>query len=111
MLVNGGNTEGLFRAGIMQSGAPIPVGDITNGPGQKYYDALISQTGCSEAAETLEYLRTVPYATLKAAIDKSPGIFTCQVEFAQYFPFREALIAFLDCPSTLPGSFVRMANC
>jgi carboxylesterase type B len=29
MLTNGGNTEGLFRAAFMQSGSPIPVGDIT----------------------------------------------------------------------------------
>ena len=31
MLVNGGNTEGLFRAGFMQSGATIPVGGMENG--------------------------------------------------------------------------------
>jgi acetylcholinesterase len=29
MLVNGGNTEGLFRAAFMESGSPLPVGDIT----------------------------------------------------------------------------------
>ncbi|TFK40488.1 carotenoid ester lipase precursor, partial [Crucibulum laeve] len=76
MLANGGNTEGLFRGAFMQSGSPIPVGDITNG--QKYYDALVSQTGCSGSADTLACLRTVPYATLKAAINKSPGIFDYQ---------------------------------
>ena len=31
MVANGGNTEGLFRAAFMESGFPIPVGDITNG--------------------------------------------------------------------------------
>lgn len=31
MLANGGNTGGLFRGGFMESGSPIPVGDITNG--------------------------------------------------------------------------------
>ena len=30
MLANGGDTEGLFRAAFMQSGAPTPVGDITH---------------------------------------------------------------------------------
>ena len=30
MLANGGNTEGLFRAAFMQSGSPLPVGDITH---------------------------------------------------------------------------------
>jgi hypothetical protein len=31
MLTNGGDTEGLFRAGYMQSGSPVPVGPIENG--------------------------------------------------------------------------------
>ncbi len=31
MVANDGNNEGLFRAAFMQSGSPIPVGDITNG--------------------------------------------------------------------------------
>lgn len=79
MLTNGGNTEGLFRGAFMESGAPIPVGDIENG--QIYYDALVSQTGCSGKADTLDCLRGVPYATLKAAISKSPGIFDYQVGF------------------------------
>lgn len=77
MVANNGNADGLFRAAFMQSGSPIPVGDITNG--QKYYDAVVSQTGCSSAADTLACLRTVPYATLKAAINRSPGIFSYQV--------------------------------
>jgi acetylcholinesterase len=77
MITNGGNTEGLFRAGIMQSGSPIPVGDISNG--QVYYDAIVAQTGCAGKADTLACLRTVPYTTLKAAVDDSPGIFAYQV--------------------------------
>ncbi|KAF4617351.1 hypothetical protein D9613_005823 [Agrocybe pediades] len=76
MLANGGNTEGLFRAAFMESGAPIPVGDITHG--QKYYDSIVADTGCSKAADTLACLRTVPYASLKAAINKTPGIFSFQ---------------------------------
>ena len=31
MVANDGDTEGLFRAAFMESGSPIPVGDITNG--------------------------------------------------------------------------------
>ncbi|KAF8964271.1 Alpha/Beta hydrolase protein [Flammula alnicola] len=74
---HGGNPGGLFRAAFMESGAPIPVGDITNG--QQYYDAIVSATGCSNAADTLACLRTVPYADLKNAINQSPGIFAYQV--------------------------------
>uniref|UniRef100_A0A0W0FQU9 Carboxylic ester hydrolase n=2 Tax=Moniliophthora roreri TaxID=221103 RepID=A0A0W0FQU9_MONRR len=76
MLANGGDTEGLFRAGFMQSGSPIPVGDITNG--QKYYDAIVAETGCSGSVDTLQCLREVPYTSLKAAINNSPDIFAYQ---------------------------------
>lgn len=76
MLANGGDTEGLFRAAFMESGAPIPVGDITHG--QKYYDSIVTDTGCSGAADTLACLRTVSYASLKSAINKTPGIFAYQ---------------------------------
>ncbi|KAF9453329.1 alpha/beta-hydrolase [Macrolepiota fuliginosa MF-IS2] len=76
MLTNGGDTEGLFRAGVMQSGAPVPVGDIENG--QIYYDSIVADTGCSGSADTLQCLRTVPYDTLKMAIDNTPSIFAYQ---------------------------------
>ncbi|KAF9568773.1 carotenoid ester lipase precursor [Agrocybe pediades] len=76
MLANGGNTEGLFRAGFMQSGAPIPVGDITHG--QKYYDSIVKDTGCTSAKDTLQCLREVPYQKLKDAINNTPSIFAYQ---------------------------------
>ncbi|KAM5540835.1 hypothetical protein V8D89_005479 [Ganoderma adspersum] len=76
MLTNGGNTEGLFRGAFMQSGSPVPVGDI--GHGQNDYNAIVQATGCSSAADTLQCLREVPYATLKKAVDGSPGIFSPQ---------------------------------
>ena len=80
MLANGGNTEGLFRGAFMQSGSPIPVGDIENG--QSDYDTLVAKTGCSSAKDTLQCLRNVPFATLKKAVDTSPGIFAYQVRRA-----------------------------
>ncbi|KIK69867.1 hypothetical protein GYMLUDRAFT_151725 [Collybiopsis luxurians FD-317 M1] len=76
MVTNGGDTESLFRAGFMQSGSPIPVGDITNG--QKYYDQIVDATGCSGSSDTLDCLRSVDYTTLKAAVDTTPGIFAYQ---------------------------------
>ncbi|RDX48880.1 carotenoid ester lipase precursor [Lentinus brumalis] len=76
MVTNGGNTEGLFRGGFMQSGSPIPVGDISSGQGD--YDKLVAETGCSGAADTLQCLRDISFKTLKAAVDKSPGIFSPQ---------------------------------
>ncbi|KAJ7713004.1 Alpha/Beta hydrolase protein [Mycena metata] len=84
MLANGGNTESLFHAAFMESGSPIPVGPIENG--QRYYDAIVQQVGCSSAADTLACLRTVPYATLKAAQDASPFIFSYQSLVLAWLP-------------------------
>ena len=77
MVTNGGNTESLFHGAFMQSGSPLPVGDITHG--QQYYDALVAQTGCSGSSDTLACLRRVPYDQLKAAVDASPSVFSYQV--------------------------------
>jgi acetylcholinesterase len=84
MVANNGNAEGLFRGAFMQSGSPIPVGDITLG--QKYYDGIVSETKCSGAVDTLACLRLVPYDVLKAAIKSvSPGIFSYQVISALHY--------------------------
>jgi len=77
MLTNGGNTEGLFHGAFMQSGAPLLVGDLA--VGQKSYDALVADTGCFGAADTLECLKQVPLSTLKPIVDSSPSIFSYQV--------------------------------
>ena len=77
LVANGGNPEGLFRAAVMHSGSPIPFGDISEG--QSTYDFLVSDTGCSGAVDTLQCLREVPYATFKAAVDKTPGLFSYRV--------------------------------
>ncbi|KAI0763529.1 carotenoid ester lipase precursor [Trametes elegans] len=76
LLANGGDPQGLFRGAFMQSGSPIPVGDISHG--QADYDAIVAQTGCAGAADTLQCLRGVPFDKLKKAVDASPGIFAPQ---------------------------------
>ncbi|KAI9454056.1 carotenoid ester lipase precursor [Lactarius psammicola] len=76
LLTNNGNQDGLFRGAIMQSGGPIPVGDIENG--QQYYDHMVEKTGCSHSADTLGCLRNVPYSTFKKAMDDSPNFFAYQ---------------------------------
>lgn len=82
MVAYGGNTQGLFHGAIMQSGSPIPTGDITTN--QPYYDAVVNETGCAGAADTLQCLRGVSFASLQAAATKSPGLFTPQVCQAVY---------------------------
>ena len=76
MLTNNGDQGRLFRGVIMQSGGPIPVGDIENG--QQYYDFMVERTGCSNAEDTLDCLRKVPYPNFKEAMDESPNFFAYQ---------------------------------
>ncbi|EMD32791.1 hypothetical protein CERSUDRAFT_118502 [Gelatoporia subvermispora B] len=66
MVTNGGNPEGLFRGAFIESGAPLPLGNYTQG--QVAYDALVNATNCTSASSTLECLREVPFDTLKEAI-------------------------------------------
>ena len=77
MITNGGNNEGLFQGAVMQSGGPIPVGDINRG--QEYYDFIVDRTGCRNHKDTLECLRRIPYTTYKKAMDESPNMFSYQV--------------------------------
>ena len=80
MLAYDGNTEGLFHGAFMQSGAPIPSGDLTNGQGE--YDDLVANTNCSSASDTLDCLRHVPFETLRDAVNMSPGIASYKVRFS-----------------------------
>ncbi|EIW52423.1 carotenoid ester lipase precursor [Trametes versicolor FP-101664 SS1] len=98
MVANGGNAEGLFRGAFMQSGSPIPVGDISHG--QPDYDALVSKTGCTGAADTLNCLRQVPFATLKTAVDASPGIFSPQSLRLAWLPRVDGTFL-VDAPQNL----------
>lgn len=78
IVTNQGNSEGLFRAVIMQSGSPHKTMDILSG--QQHYDRLVSDTGCAGADDTLDCLRDVPYEKLKrGVVDMSPGMFTYEV--------------------------------
>ncbi|TFK86058.1 carotenoid ester lipase precursor [Polyporus arcularius HHB13444] len=98
MLFNGGDTEGLFHGAFMQSGAPIPVGDITHG--QAEFDALVANTECDLAVDKLECLRLVPYTVLKAAVDKSPGVISYQSLRLSYLPRADGRFL-LDAPQKL----------
>jgi acetylcholinesterase len=91
MVTNGGDNEGLFRGAVMQSGGPIPVGDIEHG--QQYYDAMVANTGCQDSPDSLECLRKVPYATYKKAMDASPNMFAYQVR-ARVISLYEGFIGF-----------------
>ncbi|KAI9443552.1 carotenoid ester lipase precursor [Lactarius indigo] len=88
MITNGGNNEGLFRGAVMQSGGPIPVGDIEHG--QQYYDFM------------------VPYATFKKAMDESPNMFSYQGLVLAWLPRVDGV--FLTEPPQIAVLRGRVAN-
>jgi acetylcholinesterase len=73
LVTNGGNTESLFRGGFMQSGAPTTPTDIS--AGQTIYNQIVEETRCASSGDTLQCLRTVPFDTFMAAVNKTPDNF------------------------------------
>jgi len=72
MAANDGKPERLFRGAPMQSGSPLPVGDLMNA--QKCYEDPVRNTGCSGASDTLHYLRNVPTVVMQTAVDKGSSL-------------------------------------
>ncbi|EIM86930.1 alpha/beta-hydrolase [Stereum hirsutum FP-91666 SS1] len=74
MVANGGNTEGLFHGAFMQSGSPLPVGDIADTKYQAIYDSIVGRAGCSNTTDTLQCLREVPFSVFN---DVSNETYSC----------------------------------
>ncbi|KIK74538.1 hypothetical protein PAXRUDRAFT_19776 [Paxillus rubicundulus Ve08.2h10] len=104
LVANNGNSDGLFRAGFMQSGSPLPSGDILEG--QKYYDALVYETGCSSACDTLQCLREVPYQALLDAVDQSPSLFSYQSLILAWQPRADGVFLTDDPQKLVQQGFV-----
>jgi acetylcholinesterase len=77
MIFNGGDTEGLFRGAIMQSGGPTSLGHIEEG--QADFDFFVKNVGCSEALDTLSCLRNATGKAIQDAVNETPNIFSYQV--------------------------------
>ncbi|KAL8292222.1 hypothetical protein RQP46_001688 [Phenoliferia psychrophenolica] len=63
MLAYDGQLNGLFRAAILESGSPNPVG-TTASSGQASFDKIAAATNCSSAADKIACLRDVSEADL-----------------------------------------------
>ena len=60
-----GRDDGIFRAGIMQSGNPVNYGSYKSAADyQPLYDGLVEATNCTAAVDTLACLRGVPSDSL-----------------------------------------------
>ncbi|KAK3110262.1 hypothetical protein LTR53_015626 [Teratosphaeriaceae sp. CCFEE 6253] len=66
----GGRDDGLFAAGIMESGNPVNYQSYRdNEYWQPLYDSLVNQTGCTSAIDTLDCLRHVPFDVINTALN------------------------------------------
>ena len=105
MVANDGDTEGLYRAAIMQSGTPVPVGDVTKA--QVHYNNLVENTDCSGESDTLACLRALDYEILKSAVDQTPSITGYNVRRFQ-LAIEERLTNDLTRRSYCPGYRAQM---
>ncbi|KPV77126.1 uncharacterized protein RHOBADRAFT_48138 [Rhodotorula graminis WP1] len=74
----------LFRAAIMESGSPIPVGPAENG--QWVFDQLTSASGCSSASDKVACLRALPYEKMVAATNTLPSIVSYRSASLPFLP-------------------------
>jgi carboxylesterase type B len=74
LLAYNGRDDGLFRAGIMQSGNPVNYNSyksvIDYQPG---YDGLVNATDCGSAIDTLECVRYAPYEQVNNFFNSTNG--------------------------------------
>ncbi|KAI0699612.1 carotenoid ester lipase precursor [Cerioporus squamosus] len=99
LFTNGGDTEGLFRAGFMNSGSSVPTGDISEVQGT--YDFVVDQVGCSDANDTLACLRTVSTDSLLAAANNTPSFIGFQGLAVPFMPRADGVFVTLP-PAELP---------
>ncbi|KAL6712602.1 hypothetical protein ACN47E_000479 [Coniothyrium glycines] len=72
----GGETDGLFHRTIQESGSAATAWYNGSDWYQPIYDNIVNKANCSEAIDTLDCLRTVPYESmlpLLAAPSQGPG--------------------------------------
>ena len=76
MLMYGGRNDSLFSGAILESGfSTSQFYWAASGPQyQGAYDAIVNYTNCSNAADTLACLRTVPEDTMAYAINITNGV-------------------------------------
>ncbi|KAI0699611.1 carotenoid ester lipase precursor [Cerioporus squamosus] len=91
MAANYGDTEGLFRAGIMSSGSSVPTREVTDSDVQETYYFVVQQVGCSNATDTLACLRTVPADSLLAAANDTPSANGFQGLATPYMPHADGV--------------------
>ena len=97
------NGAPLFRAAIMDSGSMIPSDPVDGVKGQKVYDAVVHEAGCSEATDTLECLRGLDYKTFLDAANSVPNLLSYTSVALSYLPRPDGTVL-TDTPENLVKS-------
>lgn len=79
----------LFRGGILNSGIGVPAEPIDGLKGQAIYDKMVAKTGCADAADTLNCLRSVDFENYHKVVTQ---------EFTSSFSYYGTKISFLPRP-------------
>ncbi|ORY58343.1 cholinesterase [Leucosporidium creatinivorum] len=97
----------LFRAAIMESGAPIPVEGAARG--QKSYDIIAKATGCYGSSAPIACLRAVPYAKLLAATNLLPNIASYNSVSLPFLPRTDGIFLRSMTQNAMPaGKFAKV---
>lgn len=101
LVTNGGDTEGLFHAAIMQSGTVLQNRDIADDESQAIYDDFVYRAGCSGANDTLTCLRELPYKEFYDVMNSTYGAFTFKV--CGYLTCRPCVVILICAEVSKPG--------
>ncbi|KAL2008244.1 hypothetical protein VTN00DRAFT_8226 [Thermoascus crustaceus] len=69
----GGRDDRLFRGAIMESGGSISPGPANYTDYQTLYDSIVGRVDCSDAVDTLQCLREVPFEKLNSVLNGTDG--------------------------------------
>ncbi|KAK7055871.1 carboxylic ester hydrolase [Favolaschia claudopus] len=68
------NPTSLFRGAFLLSGSPPTASTVADG--QPAYNELVTANNCTEAKDTLECLRRIPFDDFKATVDNTTNLFS-----------------------------------
>jgi len=80
------NGKPLFRGAIMNSGSVVPADPVDCPKAQNVYNNVVDAGGCTNASDTLECLRGLPYNDFLYAVNSVPAILSYQSVALSYLP-------------------------
>ncbi|KAJ7766385.1 carotenoid ester lipase precursor [Mycena maculata] len=103
------NSSSLFRGVFMASGFSFPTPTVVDGQGA--YDDLVAVNNCTNARDTLDCLRRVPFDAFLATVDKTPNFFSYRSLSERWIPRVDGDVIMRDpVESVARGVFAQMPS-